>query len=108
MYSINLNMVLDEKLGGVYWIMILRDFKRLFYHEKVLWYSIKTLFNLKKVLCYSIKILCQLKKVLWYSIKTFNHLKKILVVFKIIQISNDCLINQILMDFVGFSSEILA
>ena len=29
------------------------------------------------------------------------------MVFKIIQISNDCLINWILMNFVGFSSEIL-
>ena len=65
------------KMEKVYWIMILRDFKRLFYHEKVLWYSIKTLFNLKKVLCYSIKILWHLKKVLWYSIKTLNHLKKV-------------------------------
>ena len=64
-------------IQGVYWIMILRNFKRLFYHEKFLWYSIKTLFNLKKVLCYSIKIFCHLKKVLWYSIKTLNHLKKV-------------------------------
>jgi len=37
-----------------------------------------------------------------------SSLKKSLVLFKIIQISKDCLINQILMDFVGFSSEILA
>jgi len=61
----------------VHWIMILWDFKRLFYHEKVLWYSIKTLFNLKKVFCYSIKILCHLNKFMWYSIKTLNHLKKV-------------------------------
>jgi len=62
---------------GMYWIRILRDFKRLFNYEKVLWYSIKTLCNLKKVLWYSIKILCHFKKVLRYSIKTFHHLKKV-------------------------------
>ena len=33
---------------GVYWIMILRDFKRFFYYEKVLWYSIKIFFQFKK------------------------------------------------------------
>jgi len=37
-----------------------------------------------------------------------SSLKKIIVVFKIIRISNDCLINWILMNFKGFSSEILA
>jgi len=60
-----------------YWIMILKDFKRLFCYEKVLWYSIKTLSNLKKVLWYLIKTLCHLKKVLWYSIKSLHHLKKV-------------------------------
>jgi len=67
-----------RNIRGVYWIKILRNFKRLFYLEKVLWYSIKTLCNLKKVLWYSIKILCHLKKVLSYSIKTLHHLKKVL------------------------------
>jgi len=66
-----------EHLTGMYWIMILRDFKRLFNYEKVLWYSIKTLCNLKKVLWYSIKTLCHFKKVLRYSIKIFHHLKKV-------------------------------
>jgi len=84
--------------------MILRDFKRLFYHEKVLWYLIKTLSNLKKVWWYS-KDSLSFKK----SFVVFNqdHLKKCLVVFKVIQISKDCLINDILMDFVRFFSEIL-
>ena len=97
-----------ENRRGVYWIMILRDFKRFFYHEKVTWYSIKTLSNLKKVLRYSIKTLCHLKKSLVVFNQDSSSLKKSLVVFKIIQISKDCLINRILMDFVGFSSEISA
>jgi len=37
----------------------------------------------------------------------FSSLKKSLMVLKIIQILKDCLINWILMDFVGFFSEIL-
>ena len=69
--------ILLGKIRGVYWIKILRDFKRLFNYEKVLWYSIKTLCNLKKVWWYSIKTLCHSKKVLRYSIKTFHHLKKV-------------------------------
>ena len=44
-------LVSKSILGGLYWIMILRDFKILFYHEKVLWYLIKTFSNLKKKSC---------------------------------------------------------
>jgi len=44
-------------------LKILKDFKRLFNYEKILWYSIKTICNLKKVLWYSIKTLCHFKKV---------------------------------------------
>jgi len=66
-----------EVIRGMYWIRILRDFKRLLNYEKVSWYSIKTLCNLKKVLWYSIKTLYHFKKILWYSIKTFPHLKKV-------------------------------
>jgi len=66
------------KFRGVYWIRILRDFKRFFNDAKVMRYSIKTICNLKKVLWYSIKTLCHFKKVLRYSIKTFHHFKKVL------------------------------
>jgi len=74
---LNSTHYLVSKFRGMYWIRILKDFKRLFNYEKVLWYSIKTLCNFKKVLCYSIKILCHFKKVLRYSIKSFHHLKKV-------------------------------
>jgi len=62
----------------MYFIMILRDFKRLFNDRKVLRYSIKTICNLKTVLWYSIKTFCHFKKVSRYSIKIFHHLKKVL------------------------------
>jgi len=56
--------------------MNVRDFKRLFYHEKVLWYSIKTLFNLKKSLVVFNQDFLSFKKVMRYLIKTHHHLKK--------------------------------
>ena len=70
--------------------------------------SIKTFCNLKKVLWCLIKTLCHFIKDIKVFNQDFSSLKKSLMVFKIIQISNDCLINQILMDFLGFSIEISA
>jgi hypothetical protein len=88
--------------------------------------------QLKKSLMVFNQYSLSFKNVLWYLIKTFHHLKKFrgiqshlnfeelfnklgfdghhlksVVVFKVIQISKNCLTNWVLMDFVGFSNEIL-
>jgi len=77
---------------GMYWIKILRDFKRLFNYEKLCGIQSNSLSFQK---CFEV------------FNQDFSSLKKSLMVLKIIQILKDCLINWILMDFVRFFSEIL-
>jgi len=87
--------------------MILWDFKTFLSCKSLVVFN-QDSFQLKKSLVVFNQDSLSFKKSFVVFNQDSSSLKKCPVVFKIIQISKDCLINRILMDFVGFSSEILA
>jgi len=86
----------------VYWIVISRDFKRLFNNEKVWWYSIKTFIKYKKILWYSIKTIRSFfsgQPILLVFNWDFSWLVSCLLEFKSLSILMDSWMEWILWDF---------